>query len=328
MPKLDLTTLGVLAVAAVVAAFVAAPFTVDEYQIDLLTVFLINIILAQSYRVVTQTGDWTLSHVAFMGVGSYATALLAKNLGWPFWATLPLSGVAAMAIGLAVAFPLLRTRGFGLFIASFALGEFIRLTWIKFQNPFGGPRGMIGIPMVEIGAIDFYVGINFYFLTLVVTLVSLVILYRIDRSRIGAAWKSIYMDAELAESVGINVSNFRLKAFAVSSFFAGIAGALLAHRLGAIDPHSFGIETMVYLVIWVVVGGTATFWGPLIGVGVMTVIFEMSRPLQEWRPALFGLILILFLILLPGGLESLFPRLTAMARARMGRSKETPDAVA
>jgi branched-chain amino acid transport system permease protein len=227
-----------------------------------------------------------------------------------------------------VAFPLLRTRGFGLFIASFALGEFIRLTWIKFQNPFGGPRGMIGIPMVEIGAIDFYIGINFYFLTLVVTLVSLVILYRIDRSRIGAAWKSIYMDAELAESVGINVSNFRLKAFAVSSFFAGIAGALLAHRLGAIDPHSFGIETMVYLVIWVVVGGTATFWGPLIGVGVMTVIFELSRPLQEWRPALFGLILILFLILLPGGLESLFPRLTAMARARLGRSKEAPDAVA
>lgn len=328
MSKPRLFTIGGgLSVLAAVAALCVAPFVVGAYQVEVLTIFLINVLLAQSYRVVTTTGDWTLSHVVFMGVGAYATALIAKALGWPFWLTLPLSGVAAAVIGLAVVFPLLRTKGFGFFIASFALGEFIRLVWIKFKDPFGGPRGMIGIPMVEIGDIDFYEGINFYFLTLIITLLCLLVLYRIDRSRIGSAWKSIYMDSELAECIGINVAYFRMKAFVVSSFFAGIAGGLLAHRLGAIDPHNFTIETMVYLVIWVVVGGTATFWGPIIGVAVMSVVFELSRPLHEWRPLLFGVILIVFLIVLPGGLESLFPRIALRVRLWLGRGKEADDGV-
>jgi len=318
---------GVTLAAVTVAALCAAPFMVREYQVEVLTVFLINLILAQSYRLVTTTGDWTLSHVVFMGVGSYGTAIMAKNLGWPFWATLPMSGVAAAVIGLAVVVPLLRTRGFGFFIASFALGEFIRLCWIKFQNPFGGARGMIGIPMVEIGDIDFYESVNFYFLTLIVTVICLAVLYRLDRSRMGSTWKSIYMDDELAECVGINVAQFRLKAFVISSFFAGIAGGLLAHRLGAIDPHNFTIETMVYLVIWVVVGGTLTFWGPLVGVSVMSIIFELSRPLQEWRPFLFGVILIVFLVRLPGGLESLFPRIGLIVRRCLGKDKEARDGV-
>lgn len=322
MSKYKSETAGFAFAAFAVAGLCIAPFMVREYHVEVLTVFLINLILAQSYRVVTTTGDWTLSHVVFMGVGSYGTALMAKSLGWPFWLTLPMSGLAAAVIGLAVVAPLLRTRGFGFFIASFALAEFIRLCWIKFQDPFGGARGMIGIPMIEIGEIDFYESINFYFLTLIVTVISLMVLYRLDRSRIGAAWKSIYMDEELSESVGINVSVFRMKAFLVSSFFAGIAGSLLAYRLGAIDPHNFTIETMVYLVIWVVVGGTTTFWGPVIGVTVMSIVFEFSRPLHEWRPLLFGVILIVFLVRLPGGLESLFPWVSALANRLTGRNKE------
>jgi len=286
-----------------------------------MTMLLINIILAQSYRLVSTSGDWTLSHVVLMGCGAYATAMIAKYLGWPFWATLPLSGIAAAGVGFAIAFPLLRTKGFGFFIASFALGEFIRLIWIKFHYPFGGPRGMIGIPSIEIGDIDFYETTNFYYLALVVTMVCMFVMFRIDRSRIGNALKSIYSDDELAECIGINVSKLRLQGFLVSAFFAGIGGSLLAYRLGAIDPHNFEIETMVYLIIWVVVGGTATFWGPIIGVVSMTFIFEIARPLHEWRPLLFGVILILSLILMPGGLESLFPRISLMIRQKFSRIK-------
>jgi branched-chain amino acid transport system permease protein len=249
-----------------------------------------------------------------MGSGAYGTALIVKFSGLPFWVSAPLAGVAAALVGLFMIFPLLRTKGFGFFVASFALGELLRLFWIKFKDPFGGPRGMINIPPPELGSIDFFSPIPYYFMVLAVTVVCLVVMYRLDRSRIGDAWKAIHWDDALAECTGIHVARYRVLAFTTSAFFAGIAGALLAHRLGAIDPKNFDVTTMVYLIIWVVVGGTGTFWGPIIGLTVMTFIFEWTRPLLEWRPLLFGAILIVFLVFLPGGLESLVPRLSPAVR--------------
>lgn len=306
-------------VSALIALFIL-PFVVGEYYIEIGILFLINLILASSYRLITTSGDWSLSHVVLMGVGAYTTALLAKFQGWPFWATVLLGGLAAAVIGLAVVFPLLRTKGFGFFIGSFALGEFVRLTWVKFHFPFGGPRGMIGIPPIELGDIDFFDATPYYYVCLAFTLVSLLILYRIDISRTGKILKAIYADEDLTKCIGVNVARYRATAFAVSAFFAGIAGVLLAQRLGAIDPKNFDVNAMVYLVIWVVVGGVGTFWGPLIGVTVMMLIGEAARPLAEWRPLLFGGILILFLILMPGGLESLFPKLAALIARLRGRN--------
>lgn len=172
---------------------------------------------------------------------------------------------------------------------------------------------MINIPYVgELGPIDFYEAIPYYFMALAITLVCVIIMYRIDRSRIGNTFKSIYEDDILAESIGIKVGRYRSLAFIIGSFFAGIAGALMAHRLNAIDPHIFGLDEMVYLLVWVVAGGTATFAGPIIGVAVMSFLFEWTRPLLEWRPLFFGAILIGFLIFMPGGLESLIPKFTRL----------------
>ena len=117
----------------VVVALVACtmPFIVELYQVEVLIILMFNLILAQSYRLVNTTGDWSLSHIVTMGVGAYASALITKLLGWPFWLSLPLSGCVAAAIGFMIVFPLLRTVGFGFFIGSFALGEFVRLIWVK-----------------------------------------------------------------------------------------------------------------------------------------------------------------------------------------------------
>jgi len=308
---------------------VAVPYLFGEYHIEVLILFLINLLLASSYRLTTTTGDWTLCHIVLMGVGAYSTALAAKLLGWPFWLGLPLAGIAGAVIAAVLVFPLLRTKGFGFFIASFAFGEFVRLIWVKFHNPFGGPRGMINIPAPEIPGIDFFYATPYYYLTLAIVAVSLWVLYRIDRSAlIGDVMKALYMDEDLARSVGVKVNHYRAMAFITGGFFAGIAGALLAHRLGAIDPKNFDINTMVYLVIWVVVGGNRTFWGPFLGVIVMTMIFEGSRPLLEWRPLLFGSILIFFLIFLPGGLESLPAKIRELMSGKRGTREASATEVA
>jgi len=302
-----------------------APFAADTYSVEVFILFLINLILITSYRILTTTGDWSLSHVVMMGTGAYTTALLTKWWGLPIYLTVPLSAVVAATVGLIVVTPLLRTKGFGFFIASFALGELIRLCWIKFRGPFGGPRGMIGIPNGEIGSIDFFEPIPYYFFVLAVAVLSMLFMYRLDRSRMGKTFKAIYTDEGLAESLGIDVQHYRALAFVTGTFFAGIAGSLLAHRLGAVDPKNFDINTMVYLIIWIVVGGTTTFWGPLIGLTTMTLVFEWTRPLLEWRPLLFGGILIFFLIFLPGGLDGLFVKLRDRLARREGKRESVPE---
>ncbi len=303
--------------AAVATAALLVPLSISPYRSEVVILFMINLILVSSYRILTTTGDWSLSHVVMMGVGAYATGMLAKAWDLSILLTVPLSAVIAAIVGLIMVTPLIRTRGFGFFIASFALGEFVRLIWVKFRDPFGGPRGMIGIPNGELFGIDFFFPLPYYFFVLAVTAICLAVMYRLDRSRIGQTFKAIYADESLAESVGIDVPRHRRQAFVIGAFFAGIAGSLLAHRLGAVDPKNFDVNVMVYLIIWIVVGGTATFWGPMIGLAAMTVVFELSRPLLEWRPLLFGLILILFLVFMPGGLESVFLNL----RDRLSRRK-------
>ncbi|RMF35723.1 MAG: branched-chain amino acid ABC transporter permease [Alphaproteobacteria bacterium] len=316
------TAFGLVFLAIVAAAAVAAPYSVSYYQTEVLILFLINLILVCSYRILTTTGDWSLSHVVMMGVGAYTTAILSKYLELSILLTVPLSAVVAGLVGLVMVTPLIRTRGFGFFIASFALGEFVRLIWVKFRDPFGGPRGMIGIPNGEIGSIDFFMPVPYYFFVLIIAALCLSVMYRLDRSRIGKTFKAVYADEDLAESVGIDVPRYRALAFVTGTFFAGVAGSLLAHRLGAVDPKNFDINVMVYLIIWIVVGGSATFWGPILGLAVMTVVFEVTRPLLEWRPLLFGIILILFLVFMPGGLESLFTGLRERLVRRRGSEGE------
>jgi branched-chain amino acid transport system permease protein len=308
-------------VAVLLLLALLAPYTVSAYRVEILILFMINLILVSSYRMMTTTGDWSLSHVVIMGVGAYTTALLGKNFDLTILLTVPISGAVAALVGFFVIFPLLRTKGFGFFIASFAIGELVRLCWVKFRDPFGGPRGMIGIPNGELGSIDFFEPLPYYYFVAVVAGISLLIMYRLDISRIGKTFKAIYTDDGLAESVGIDVQRYRSLAFVTAAFFAGVAGSLLAHRLGAVDPKNFDINTMVYLIIWVVVGGTTTFWGPIVGLTAMTVVFESTRPLLEWRPLLFGGILIFFLVFLPGGLDSIAMRL----RERFAKRRKAKD---
>ena len=300
---------GWIPVIVILAILCIIPFHMRAYHVEIAIIYFMSVILAVSYRLVTTTGDWGFAHVIMQGVGAYATALIAKHAGIPFIVMVPLAGVVAALVGAIIMFPMLRTKGFAFFIASFAIGEFIRMIWMKVSNPFGGTGGVKNIPMPELFGLKLMSSVNYYFACMAFMVITVFVIWRLDRSRIGNAWKAIHTDNMLAECMGVNVARYRTLAFVVGSFFAGIAGALLAYRMGSVDPHNFEITQMIYLVIWVVIGGAATFWGPLIGVTLLTVLFEWSRSMLEWRPMLFGGLLILSLIFMPGGIESLLPGL-------------------
>ncbi|MCY3567731.1 MAG: branched-chain amino acid ABC transporter permease, partial [Chloroflexi bacterium] len=182
-------------------------------------------------------------------------------------------------------------------------------------------------PDIDIGflSIDFYEPVNYYFLALIVVSASLFVLYRIERSRIGLTFHAIHWQDRLAESVGIDTFRYRTLAFVIASFFAGIAGGLYAHYVGAVNPTRFGVDQMVYVLVWAIVGGTATFHGPILGVVVLTVINEIvlrALGLDTARPLIYGAILILSVLYLPKGLESLVPRV----RERVRRWRSGPAA--
>jgi branched-chain amino acid transport system permease protein len=295
------------------AGLILFPSLLSLSQQEILVLLVINVLLVASYRLLTLTGEWSLAHVVIMGVGAYGSALVSKDLGVAVPLSMLLGASMAALIAFLLSFPLFRMKGFYFLIGSFAAGEIIRLLWkwSELTWLFGGPKGIKLIPPlpnIEPLSIDFYDPVNYYYFCLIVVAVSLVILYRVERSRIGLTFHAIHWQDKLAESVGVSTFRYRTLAFVISSFFAGLAGALYAHYVGTVNPNRFGVEEMVYVLIWAIVGGTATFYGPILGVIVLTILNEVvlrALGVDEMRPLFYGAILILFILFLPNGLESL-----------------------
>jgi branched-chain amino acid transport system permease protein len=236
----------------------------------------------------------------------------------------------AAGIAFLLSFPLFRMKGFYFLIGSFAAGEAIRLSWNYFTVPFGGPRGVQLIPSPTItlpgmDTIELWDAIPYYFLTLSIVTICLLILYRLEHSRIGLTLNAVHWRDSLAESVGVDTWRYRTLAFVVASFFAGLAGALFVHYLGSVNPNQFDVGIMVYVLVWVIVGGTRTFAGPIIGVTVLSVANEFFRASEEYRPLIYGCILILAIRFMPDGLESLPRRIRAFVERRRAVRSEMGD---
>lgn len=315
------TVLPLLVITAVII-----PFFVGEYYVDLMLTFLINLIIVVSFRLIYTTGGFNLAHIPLMGLGAYTSAILTKIVGWPFWLALPLAGLASALVGLMFSYPLSRTKGFAFFIASFALGEAMRLTWIKLRFPFGGHDGIHLLPTPEsFLGIDFSRAIPYYFLVLVVVALCLLIMYQVEHSRIGDTFKAIRSKESLSKSVGINTTRYKMLAFAIGSFFAGIAGVLPTHYFRSVHPPSFSFVVTLYLIVWVIFGGLKTFAGPMLGLAALAVAQELLRPLYEWLPMFYGVILILTFIFLPKGLESIPKRVSMWwIKRSLGYIEEEP----
>lgn len=299
------------------AALIALPHGLSFSQQEILVFLTINILLVSSYRLLTLTGEWSLGHVVIMGVGAYASALLTKKLGVYVPVSILLGGIVAALLAVLLSFPLFRMKGFYFLIGSFAAGEIIRLLWKRFRDPFGGAKGIKGIdpmPDFSIGIydFDFFEPVSYYYLSVVIVAACLWVLWRIERSPVGLTFHAVHWQDKLAEASGVNLRAYRTLAFAVASGFAGISGALLAHYIGTINPNSFDLDLMVFVLTWAIVGGTATFYGPILGCIVLTVLNEIvlrEMGFEQMRPLIYGAIMILSILFMPKGLESVVQKL-------------------
>ena len=305
-----------LLVAAFVGLLLLLPYGLSFSQQEILVFLTINILVVSSYRLLTLTGEWSLGHVVIMGVGAYGSALLSKELGVPVPISMVLGALTSALVAYGLSFPLLRMKGFYFLIGSFAAGEIIRLLWKRFRDPFGGPKGIKQIdPMpdfdIVIWRFDFFEPVSYYYFSLAVVGLCLWIMWRIERSPVGLTFHAVHWQDRLAQAAGINVRSYKTMAFVIASGFSGLAGALLAHYIGTVNPNSFDIEQMVFVLTWAIVGGTSTFRGPILGCIVLTVLNEIvlrEIGLEQGRPFVYGLVLILSVLFLPKGLEGLIEK--------------------
>ncbi len=243
----------------------------DGYTRSILIFAGINVIAAYSFFAPFKTGQVSLGQAGFMAVGAYASAILTQKFGVPFAAALVAGGLVAGVIGFLVGFPALRIRGIYLLLLTLGFGEIIQVIALSWEY-VGGAQGFRQITYNP-RTLDYVV---------VLIVVLIVFFARLERSSLGRAMDSIHQDEMAAEVMGIDVVRTKLFAFALGALIAGLAGGLYAHQATFMDSTTFNIMVAVEILMFVVVGGGSTYWGPLLGAGFLTLLPEFLRTLREW----------------------------------------------
>lgn len=264
----------------------------------------LNILLAWSVYIILLSGVMSFGNGAFMTAGAYIAGICTVKLGYPFEVGLAAATIVCFLFGLAVGFPALRTRGIYLIMVTIGLAFCVR---VAAENiPYiGGVRGLRGM-----------FGTTLYHVFIIVAITGAV-LWLVSRSALQRVLDAVREDELVAGALGINVVYVRLIAFGAGAALAGLAGGLYGHYMVFVAPDHFSILISIFVVLYVILGGTNNMWGPVLGAALMTLVPEYIRVLAEWRTAFFSLVLILLLLVRPEGLLA-FRTVTARA-GRAGR---------
>jgi len=271
--------------------------------------------------VVGFAGLLDLGYVGFYAVGAYTTAVVTSGqFTLPWVAALPLSVIMAMIAGVILGTPTLRLRGDYLAIVTLGFGEIIRIT-ANNSDWLGGPRGISKIARPpSIGPLEFGV-LNakpYWYLGFTVILIVIFVLTRLENSRVGRAWAAVREDEDAAELMGVDTFKFKLWAFAIGAAIGGIAGSLYASKVGFINPDNFQLQLSILFLAAVVLGGTGSMYGVIMGGFLVAWIPERFRGFATRRYFVFGVVLVLVMVFRPQGI---IPRRGAAAGiAKKGES--------
>ncbi len=307
-----------LAATVVLIAFLIPLFIGSNlYYLTVLVLMLIFIIYASAWNFLTFSGQGSLGHAAFFGLGAYSASLIAVRMGLPSLVTLLFGGIFAAVIGVLIGLTCVRLRewflamvtfGFAVIIQTLVVSQLAPVTggWDGFPVPKLVPSGIQGSLMIE------------YYLILIITIATILLFRWLLKSRIGLALAAIRENEIEARAAGINPVPFKLFAFGISAFFAGIAGSLEISHFGYVTPEIFGIDLSFWPIIYSITGGLGTLAGPVIGTIVVTLLWDglNAAGLTYARFIIIGVLLVLIIIFLPKGLVSLPAEITKRLRRK------------
>lgn len=286
----------------------------NQYYLRTVSTISIAIILTSGFRLVFRTGQLSLAQAAFFGVGAYSSAIMVMRFDLNSWISFLLAGLVSACIAGVIGYVTLRIKEVYFAIATLALNELFRLIWVEWVTLFGGPYGIVNIPSPDpIFGLRFGSIASFYYIAVLLLFFTVGVMLRIEKSRIGLTFGAIKESDNLAASVGINLMKEKVKAFMIACFFAGLAGAFFAHHQHYISPVDFSLMDSVYYLMYGVVGGLGSVWGPVAGCTVMGFIPVTLRLIPNYdpviEPIIFGVILILMMRFEPNGLIGLLGRI-------------------
>lgn len=295
---------------AALIGFIALPQLIEvKYYLHLSILALVWVIAAQGQNLIQgYTGYVSIVQAGFMGIGAYSTALMGMHYGLPVWLTIALAPFVTAIFALITGYPSLRVKGHYFAIVTLAFNMVIFIVLMNFHDLTQGEAGISGIakPGSKDGLLNFRDRETYYYLMLIMAVLATGLAALIVRSRVGQILVAIRQNEDLVTAIGIAAWKYKLFAFVTSAMFAGLAGALYAHYQSFINPEIFGVAQSLDAILAVIMGGSGTIAGPIIGSFIVVFLPEVLRFADSFRLILYGLILVLATIFMPRGIVGLF----------------------
>ena len=293
----------------VLGFFIALPWLVGPYWTQVLFIVGLYVMMGTGLNVaVGFAGLLVLGYAAFYGISAYAYVLLVRVLAPNpeqaytnyFWLLVPVCILIALLVGALLGIPVLRTRGDYLAIVTLGFGEIVRLILNNMDSVTNGPQGLTG-KAPALFSFQFKEPIHFYYLILFGCVIAIFLADRLNNSRMGRAWIAMREDEDVARAMGVNVTKYKLLAFAIGASFAGAAGAIFAARQGTIFPDDFSLLVSINVLCLIVIGGMGSIPGVVLGSLILIGLPEALRPVQQYRLLAYGFLLIIMMRFRPTG---------------------------
>ena len=296
-----------------------------KYLLQLVNLGLISLIVVVGLNYITgYCGQINFGQAAFWGIGAYVTALSTMN-GVSFWLALPLAAIATGLCSLLLGIPTLKLRAYYLAMATIGFGEIVQLVLIHWEPVTGGTSGLRGVPGVSIGGHLISGNLEQYYFLLAWCALALGLALRVRASKLGRAMIALRDSEIAAEVAGVDTVRIKMLAFAMSSMYAGVAGGLYVSYVNYVSPDLFSNAQAVLFFTMLVVGGTGSAVGAVLGTALLTALPEALRFLKEWYLVLYGVGVILIIIFIPEGLASLGARWRKRTEPDSKRAANAPN---
>ena len=299
-------------------AVLAAPLLFEgSYLLNVFVFIGINTMLAVALNLLLGfAGQISLGHAAFFGLGAYLSGILTTRYALDPWIAMLLSALVVAAVAFAIGFPILKLKGHYLAMATLGFGIIAYIVFNETVDWTGGPSGLSGIPNLTLGPVVFDSETANFYLIWGFALVTMLLSLNLSRSRIGRALRAVNDSEVAARVMGINARLLKVQIFTVSALISAVAGSLYAHTMTFIAPASFGFNFSVEIVTMVIIGGLGSIYGSFLGAAILTLIPEFLRVFHDFDIVIYGLLLILMTMFLPGGLVSAFDAMKRLLRKK------------
>lgn len=289
------------------------------YLMNVFVFIGINTMLAIALNLLLgYAGQLSLGHAGFFGLGAYLSGILTATYGLNPWIAMPAAAVVVGCLAGIIGFPVLKLKGHYLAMATLGLGIIMYIVFNETIEFTGGPSGLSGIPSLQLAGVVFDSDVKNYYLIWGITLAVMLFSLNLANSRVGRALRAVHDSEVAAQVLGVNARLLKVQIFALSAVISSLAGSLYAHTMTFISPASFGPNFSIELLTMVVIGGLGSIYGSFLGAALLTLLPEILRGANDYDIIVYGVLLIVMVMYMPGGLVRGIPALFRKITGKRG----------